>query len=454
MKKSIKTLLISAFTAAVLMPTLTSCGFTYCQHKLETIKGTPATCKENGIKSYYKCEFCDQLFGYDRYGIYEIEEPEVDTNSTHNLVYLPKTRGLSNRLNRVGFVSHCTICEEDFEIDDEDITRFAPSTNFRSYTGGTAQNTSVSAKHVLEESTVGTEFTFKAGTQKDNKITIWRDSDSPISGTSGTYETSIPYISENVTDTMLLFRNESDTDIQIKYAAEDVGARSWAIDASGSDIITIKAHSITTAYLPIKFVGSQPGCCHEIYTVNDVTSETKVTIWGGFLLGTYKSLGANSGKFAYKVGERFTATGLELVANYFGLLKTSKPVDVNECDIPLRGKVLTSADKILKVTYRGINTYFALSVYDPNDFREFKLAKDVPSSYKVGDIIDYSLINFEAIYGEERTYTALDLTIDDVEHEKILEPLTLEDNGRVLTFTYEGRSVNLTLNVTGGATNE
>jgi hypothetical protein len=164
MKRSIKTLLISAFLTAVLMPSMTSCGFTYCQHKLETIKGRPATCKEPGVKSHYKCEFCDQLFGYDRYGIYEIEAPEIDDNGVHDLVYMPKTRGLSQKLNRVEYVAHCTICEEDFEIDSDDITNFAPSTNFRSYTGGTVQNNLVNAKHVLEEGTVGTQFTFKAGT--------------------------------------------------------------------------------------------------------------------------------------------------------------------------------------------------------------------------------------------------------------------------------------------------
>ena len=121
MEKKFKTIITSCIALFALLPTLTSCGFTYCQHKIETIKGEPGKCNSTGIKSYYRCELCEQLFGYDRYGLYEIDAPEIDNNGKHDLVYLPVARGLSNSISRVKYVSQCKICNEQFEIDNDDI---------------------------------------------------------------------------------------------------------------------------------------------------------------------------------------------------------------------------------------------------------------------------------------------------------------------------------------------
>ena len=62
MKKNYKSLITSLVAVFALLPSLTSCGFTYCQHKIETIKGEAATCQTTGIKSHYKCEFCGKYY--------------------------------------------------------------------------------------------------------------------------------------------------------------------------------------------------------------------------------------------------------------------------------------------------------------------------------------------------------------------------------------------------------
>ena len=202
MEKNIKNIIASAIAVIALLPSLTSCGFTYCQHKIETIKGEAATCESHGIKSYYKCELCEQLFGYDRYGLYEIDAPEVDDNGKHDLIYLPVARGLSNNLSRVKYVSYCKICDAQFDIDDDDLIKFAPGTNIASSLNDVG-NSNVSSKHVRDGDTIGTTYTIKAGTKANNKTTIWRTGDSPLSGTSTLYSTSIPFTANIITDTLL-----------------------------------------------------------------------------------------------------------------------------------------------------------------------------------------------------------------------------------------------------------
>ena len=455
MKKITKTIITSAVMLFTLLPTLTSCGFTYCQHKLETIKGTPANCRETGIKSHYECEFCGQLFGYDRYGIYEIEEPEVDESGTHELMYLPKARGLSNSLDRVEYNAYCKICEKEFDIDNEDIIKFAPGTQVKSSLDNT-DNDNVTSTHIVEGNTVGTTYTIKAGTKKGNKTIIWRtgDNNSNLSSEAKKlYDTSIPYAGGTTTDAMIMIRNESDKDIKVKYCAEDNGARCYANSVDGTTIL-VKARSVTPIHLPIKLAASQPGCCHELYMEEDVDIETKLTIWGAFLPATYKSISAISGNFTYKVGERFLTKDLVLQANYLGQAPKNKIISLDECDIPLRGKLLKQSDKLLKITYRGITTELPLTVYDPNDFREFRFAKTPVTDYKVGDVIDYSALSFEATYGEGRTLTAIKVPLSDIEYDKIEGPLTKEHDKMKLVFKYNGKTISFTLNVKEAANNE
>lgn len=440
--KNKKTLLATALMVATLLPSLTSCGFTYCQHKLETIKGTPATCLQDGVKSHYKCEFCDQLFGYDRYGIYEIDAPEADTSGKHDLTYLPVQRGTSNSLSRVKFGSYCKICHKDFEIDADDYLKFAPGTQVASSSGTKAQ-------HILEDQTIGTTYTFKAGTPANEKTTIWRDQDTVISGTRDLYTTNVPYVGGKITNLMLMFRNETEKDIRIKYCAEDNGARCYASSLDG-EIITIKANSLTAAHLPVKFTATQPGCCHEIYLLDSPSIETKLTVWGAYLPSTYESLSVTSGKMTYKVGERFTVEGLVLTANYVGQTPKTKVVDLEECEIPLRGKILDTSHKLLKVVYRGIVNELPLTVYNPDEYNDFRFNGTPVTDYEVGDVIDYDALSFIAVYGKDRTLANVELTIDDVEHEKIIEPLTEEDNNRTLSFTYKGKTISFKIKVKGG----
>lgn len=447
MKKNYKTFITSAIALFALLPTMTSCGFTYCQHKIETIKGEPATCQATGIKSYYKCELCGQIFGYDRFGLYEIDAPEVDDNGKHDLVYLPASRGYSNDISRVKYTSTCKQCNEQFEIDEEDLIKFAPGTNIASDLNGASTNSYVTAKHIQDNKTVATVYSVKAGTKKSNKTTIWRTGDSPLANTDNLYETSIPFVSNVVTDTMLMFKNESSQDIKIKYANEDYGQRSWAIDASGSDIITIKSNSVTPVYFPIKSTNTNPGSCHELYMESDIEVDTKITIWGAFLPSKLDSIFAAGGKLSYKVGERFSTKDLVLMGNYLGQNPKTKELPIDECDISLRGKVLTLKDKTVKVTYKGVSSDITISVYDPNDLRSIQFAKKPQVDYVVGEEIDYSRISLEAVYGENRTLSYVPLTLEDVEFEKIEGPLTMEHNKKVITFTYQNKSVSMTLNV-------
>ena len=446
MKKNYKSLIASAIAVIALLPSLTSCGFTYCQHKIETIKGEAATCQATGIKSHYKCELCDQLFGYDRFGLYEIDAPEIDDNGKHDLVYLPVARGLSNAISRVKYVASCKDCDVQFELDEDDILKFAPGTNIASDLNGVG-NDNVKSSHVRDGNVVATTYTVKAGTKKSNKTTIWRTGDSPLSGTEILYTTSIPFVSNVVTDTMLMVKNESTQDINIKYCNEDYGNRAWAVDANGSDVITLKANSVTSVYFPIKSTNSNPGSCHELYIESDVEVESKITIWGAYLPSKLDSIFATAGKLSYQVGERFSTKDLVLMGNYLGQNPKTKELPVDECDISLRGKVLTLKDKTVKVSYKGVSSDIVISVYDPNDLRSIQFAIKPQLDYVVGEEIDYSRISLEAVYGENRTLSYVPLTLDQVEFNKIEGPLSLEHNKQVITFTYQGKSVSMTINV-------
>ena len=446
MKKNYKSLITSLVAVFALLPSLTSCGFTYCQHKIETIKGEAATCQTTGIKSHYKCEFCDQLFGYDRFGLYEIDAPEVDDNGKHDLVYIPMARGLSNSISRVKYVASCKDCDVHFELDEDDLIRFAPGTNIAS-SHNDVGNDSVKSKHVKDGNVVATTYTVKAGTKASNKTTIWRTGDSPLSGTENLYTTSIPFVSNIITDTMLMIKNESSQDIDIKYCNEDYGNRAWAVTAEGSSLITLKANSLTPVYFPIKSTNSNPGSCHELYIETDVEVEAKISIWGAYLPAKMDSIFATSGKLTYKVGERFSTKDLVLMGNYLGQNPKTKELPVDECDISLRGKVLTLKDKTVKVSYKGVSSDITISVYDPSDLRSIQFAIKPQVDYVVGEEIDYNRISLEAVYGENRTLSYVPLSLEDVEFDKIEGPLTMEHNKAVIKFTYQGKSVSMTLNV-------
>ena len=61
MEKNIKNIIASAIAVIALLPSLTSCGFTYCQHKIETIKGgniIPINSSVGILKNEYKYKFC------------------------------------------------------------------------------------------------------------------------------------------------------------------------------------------------------------------------------------------------------------------------------------------------------------------------------------------------------------------------------------------------------------
>ena len=206
-------------------------------------------------------------------------------------------------------------------------------------------------------------------------------------------------------------------------------------------------YSIATAYFPVKSTNTNPGSCHEFYVESDIEMDSKITIWGAFMPSRLDSIIATSGKLSYEVGERFTTKDLVLTGSYLGETPKNKVLPLDECEISHRGKILTLKDKYIKVKYNGVTSDIPISVYDPNDLRGLDFATKPQVDYLVGEEIDYSLITLEAVYGESRTMTYVTLSVDDVECNKIEGPLTLEHDKSVITFTYKGKSVSMTINV-------
>ena len=324
MKKIIASSLLLA-TLLIAVGALSSCNidFDYCQHKLEEIPKSDASCMKAGQKTAYKCTKCGQLFAYGylngkdgEKGIYEIEAPEILSYSNHKVgdffgdLKSHMTTFDAESLEDFTVWSHCSEegCGEAFEIEPQNLIPFAP-----------ADETSGTAHHVTEgEATDATVFKISAGTSAGSRISIYTGDSGMENGSAHT----IPFSANTDRHVILFFYNDGNQDINVRYGTEFYGER------VGVDVL-VPAHGYATGYFNLNITQSNKNCYHELYINTDINETFNLSI-SGFYYNEAKLQSIKVGEYPqieYAIGETFNTDGLEIVAKFGDIERKLNPED-------------------------------------------------------------------------------------------------------------------------------
>ena len=364
MSKIIKKIIASSLLAATLLigiGALSSCNvdWDYCQHKLEEIPKSEASCMKVGKKTAYQCVKCGKLFAYGYLngkdgtkGIYEISNQEMLDYSNHKIGDLygdlkaDMTTFDASSLEDFSVWSHCSEegCGEAFEVELQNLIPFAP-----------CDNTSGNADYVVVgEETDATRFEIPANTQSGKCITIYTGGSKMNTATN-----KIPFSANTDRHVILFFHNDGNQDVNVRYGTEFYGER------VGVDV-TVPANGYATAYLNINMTQSNSDCYHELYINSDIKEGFGLTI-SGFYYNEAKLQSVKIEEYPkveYAIGEVFSTEGLEVVAKFGDI---ERKLDADDYTLVLNNnkpitEPLTEEDDKVYVIYKNKQTSFTIKV--------------------------------------------------------------------------------------------
>ena len=361
--KKLLTALLLAATMLATAATLGSCGididFNYCQHTLEEVEKTEASCMKVGQKTAYVCTKCGDMFAYGylngkdgEKGLYSIEHQEMLGYSGHKIggfygdLKAEMTTFDASSLEDFTVWSNCSEegCGVPFEVEPQNLIAFTPS-----------NNTSGSAKHVIEgKETDATSFEIAAGTAAGKCITIYTGGSRPENAT-----TTIPFSANTDRHVILFFHNDGDQDVNIRYGTEFYGER------VGVDV-TVPAHGYASGYFNLNITQSNKDCYHELYINSDIEKTFNLTV-SGFYYHEAKLQGVkieSYPKIEYAIGETFDPAGLVVVANYGDF---TRKLDSDEYTLVLNNnkpitEPLTTEDDTVYIIHNNKQTDFTIKV--------------------------------------------------------------------------------------------
>lgn len=360
MMKILTTALLAA-TVFVLVFALSSCGidWDYCQHTLEEVEKTEASCMKVGKKTAYVCTKCGEMFAYGylngkdgEKGLYSIESQEMLDYADHKIgdfygdLNADMTTFDASSLEDFSVWSHCSEegCGEPFEIEPQNLIAFAPS-----------DNTSGNATHVVEgNGTDATRFAISAGTSAGKCITIYTGGNKTDNAVN-----TIPFSANTDRHVILFFHNDGNQDVDVRYGTEFYGER------VGVDV-TVPANGYAAAYFNLNITQSNKDCYHELYINSDIKESFNLTISGyyyheaklqGIKVDTYPQI-------EYAIGETFNTEGMVIVANYGDV---TRKLDSDEYTLVLNNnkpitEPLSAEDNTVYVIYNNKQLSFTIKV--------------------------------------------------------------------------------------------
>lgn len=315
-------LLAAALLASSIV--LSSCGFdpNYCQHTLEEVEKTDASCMKVGKKTAYVCTKCGDMFAYGylngkdgEKGLYPIEYQEMldyaghKTGDFYGDLKSDMTTFDASSLEDFSVWSHCSEdgCGEPFEVPEHNLVAFAPNTN-----------TNGKATAVTEgEATDATRFAISAGTKAGHCIVIYSGEGDRDNSTA-----AIPFSANTDRHIILFFHNDGNQDVDIRYGTEFYGAR------VGTDV-TVPAGGYACGYFNLNIADSNKDCYHELYINTDIEESLNITV-SGYYYHEAKLQGIKIKSYPqteYAIGEIFNPEGLEVLATYGGIDRKVKTED-------------------------------------------------------------------------------------------------------------------------------
>lgn len=238
-------------------------------------------------------------------------------------------------------------------LDDWIVTTFS-----KHLSGGT---TWLEAEYVDVEGTnfTATRYTFKAGATKDSDTATWPNNDGNNPNVDG-YNVRIPTYSGIARTLRLYLTNNGAESISFRLYAENYGDKGgWDFTLQGGE-----SRIYTVTVTP----GASIGCNYNIKLLQDVATDTAVTIYGYFK--TYddeiQGIGINAAttcKTTFRVGERFSAKNLTVdVTQHKG---QSGDVNIANFTTDYDGHVFTAEDigtKTVTVSWNGLTTTYEITV--------------------------------------------------------------------------------------------
>ena len=359
--KNFKKIMLLALALIICVGALSSCDidWNYCQHTLEEVEKTEASCMKIGKKTAYRCTKCGEMFAYGylngsdgEKGLYDIDNQEMLGYAGHKIgdffgdLNSDMTTFDASSLEDFAVWSHCSEegCGEAFEVEPQNLVPFAPS-----------DNTNGSAKYVVVgESTDATRFTINAGTSSGKCIQIYTGGSNMETATN-----KIPFSANTDRHVVLFFHNDGNQDVNIRYGTEFYGER------VGVDV-TVPAHGYATGYFNLNITQSNKDCYHELYINSDIAETFNLTISGYYYNeAKLQNIKISSyPKIEYAIGEVFNAEGLEVIGKFGDIERKLNPDDytlVLNNNKPIT-EPLTEADDTVYVIYKNKQVDFTIKV--------------------------------------------------------------------------------------------
>lgn len=338
--------LVLALSVLCVLP-LTGCS--YCQHRLEEIQKVPATCRSTGLKTAYQCVKCGKMFSYsDETGLVEITEREVIPVSGHTVgdtfMGKPKNGGTATSLEDYEVHAKCAVCDEEFEVNPENLNPFTPSKNV---------NHGVTASYFdVDETRIGTTMTVPNSASNGTCITIGHDN----SDTDEALVTRLPFEANTDRYLVMFVQNECSDDVVIKYGAENNGARCT------TDEITVPANGFTSFQLTVNFSSSSYRSWHELYIMQDLTKAVTLKFCGYYYAtNKLKSISIQKyGKTEFTIGDMLDVENIVVVADFGeNVTRTLKP---DEYTVYPSDRPLTEEDTEVVITYKNKTVKYSITV--------------------------------------------------------------------------------------------
>ncbi len=359
--KNFKKIMLLALALIICVGALSSCDidWNYCQHTLEEIEKTDASCMKIGKKTAYECTKCGELFSYGylngtdgEKGLYSIDYQEMLGYAGHRIgdffgdLNADMTTFEASSLEDYSVWSHCSEegCGEAFEVELPNLVPFAP-----------CDNTSGKADYVVVgESTDATRFEIAAGTNSGKCISIYTGGSDMATATN-----KIPFSANTDRHVILFFHNDGNQDVNIRYGTEFYGER------VGVDV-TVPANGYAAGYFNLNISQSNKDCYHELYINSDIAETFNLTI-SGYYYHEAKLQGVKIEAYPqieYAIGETFNPEGLVVVANYGDF---TRKLDASDYTLVLNNnkaitEPLTSEDDTVYVIYNNKQTDFTIKV--------------------------------------------------------------------------------------------
>ena len=425
--------ILLALALVLCISALCSCDidWNYCQHNLEEIEKSEATCMTVGKKTAYVCTKCNQMFAYGylngkdgEKGLYPIDHQEMLDYAGHKVsdffgdLNSDMTSFDANSLEDYTVWSHCGVdgCGEAFEVPEYNLVAFAPATN----------NNGNGKAVTVGEHTEATRFPISGGTKAGHVITIYDGK-----STRGNATEKIPFEANTDRHVILFFHNDGTQDVTVKYNTEFYANR------QGAEVV-VPAGGYAPMYFKFNLGQANSYCYHELTINSDVDADFNLTV-SGFFYNEAKLQTVRVEKYPrieYAIGETFDPTGLEVIATFGGV---ERRLDADDYTLILNNnkaitEPLADGDNKVYVVYQNKQVSFEIKVQ-----RYVQTVALAGASFEDGSKVkelDRGSILPESITADNGK--AIQYLVDQYGRQYVLGESAVPANNVTLTPVYEG----------------